>query len=108
MTVSRSQQQGPEDQQETYPLSECMTCGCCMEVCPQYSKIELDRYPGESDEAFAAREAAEHDKAFVGPAVISQAVLFNNHPTGKLNKAERGEYERLLYVAMTRARDMAT
>jgi succinate dehydrogenase / fumarate reductase iron-sulfur subunit len=28
--------QGPEDQEESYPLSQCMTCGCCMEACPQY------------------------------------------------------------------------
>jgi succinate dehydrogenase / fumarate reductase, iron-sulfur subunit len=26
---------------------------------------------------------------FMGPAVMSQVVLFNTHPTGSLNKAER-------------------
>lgn len=83
--------QSPANQQESYPLSECMTCGCCMEVCPQYSKIELKRKTGESEEEFTSREVAEHDKAFVGPAVISQAVLFNSHPTGKMSQTERLE-----------------
>ena len=28
----------PEHQHVAYKLSECMTCGCCVEACPQYSK----------------------------------------------------------------------
>jgi succinate dehydrogenase / fumarate reductase, iron-sulfur subunit len=28
--------QSQEQQQQTYPLSECMSCGCCLEACPQY------------------------------------------------------------------------
>ena len=83
--------QSPDDQEEAYPLSECMTCGCCMEACPQYTRVEIIRYPGESDEEFAARENAAYDDAFVGPAVISQAVLFNTHPTGKMSAASRLE-----------------
>src|SRR6185295_16453823 len=35
---------GPKESQESqegrYPLSECMTCGCCVEACPQFLKIE--------------------------------------------------------------------
>ena len=31
----------PEMQQERYPLSECMTCGCCLEACPQYTKDRI-------------------------------------------------------------------
>jgi len=59
-----------QKQQETaYPLSRCMTCGCCLEACPQYT-------PANS---------------FVGAAVISQARLFNDHPTGKALKEERLE-----------------
>ena len=27
--------QAPENQEEAYPLSRCMTCGCCLEACPQ-------------------------------------------------------------------------
>ncbi len=83
--------QGPADQEEAYPLSECMTCGCCMEVCPQYTKVELDRFPGESAEDQAARRNDAYDREFLGPAVISQAVLFNSHPTGRLSAAERLE-----------------
>lgn len=81
--------QSPENQEEAYPLSECMTCGCCMEACPQYTKIELVREPGESDAEYEARCNAEYDRAFVGPAVISQAVLFNSHPIGQMSKGER-------------------
>lgn len=57
----------PEKQEIMYTLSTCMTCGCCTEACPQVS-----------------------DKTnFVGPAIISQVRLFNNHPTGKLKEAAR-------------------
>ena len=35
-------------QEAMYPLSECMTCGCCLEACPQYVKIEVERLPGEA------------------------------------------------------------
>jgi len=58
-----------DQQQEAYDLSRCMTCGCCVEACPQVN----DR----SD--------------FMGPAVISQAVYFNMHPTGRSEKNERLE-----------------
>jgi len=83
--------QSEANQEEAYPLSKCMTCGCCMEACPQYSKIELERLPGETQEDLESREDAAFDHAFVGPAVISQAVLFNAHPTGEMNSAERVE-----------------
>jgi succinate dehydrogenase / fumarate reductase iron-sulfur subunit len=53
--------------QEGYILSRCMSCGCCMEVCPQVN----DR------------------SEFMGPAILSQVVLFNSHPTGRMNAAER-------------------
>jgi succinate dehydrogenase / fumarate reductase, iron-sulfur subunit len=57
----------PEDQEWMYKLSECMTCGCCMEACPNYN------------------EGTE----FVGPAVINQVRLFNGHPTGKIHAGDR-------------------
>ncbi|MBI2981795.1 MAG: succinate dehydrogenase iron-sulfur subunit [Deltaproteobacteria bacterium] len=57
----------PADQQIAYELSRCMTCGCCLEACPQFN-----------------------DKTdFIGAAAISQVRLFNMHPTGKLNADER-------------------
>ncbi len=84
---------GPKEtqksQEDRYPLSECMTCGCCVEACPQYTKIELKQSSGESDADFEARQKEAHATAFVGPAAISQAVLFNDHGTGKMAADER-------------------
>lgn len=59
--------QSDEEAQEGYILSRCMSCGCCLEVCPQVNP--------HSD--------------FMGPAVMSQVVLFNSHPSGKLHRGER-------------------
>jgi succinate dehydrogenase / fumarate reductase iron-sulfur subunit len=61
--------QSPEDQEWMYELSECMTCGCCLEACPNVNE--------SSD--------------FIGAAAISQVRLFNAHPTGKMNAADRLE-----------------
>lgn len=81
--------QSPEAQQRAYPLSQCMSCGCCLEACPQYLKVELERAEGETDEQFAARQRAEYDRQFIGAHAISQVMLFNTHPTGQLNAGER-------------------
>lgn len=56
-------------QEERYPLSRCISCGCCLEACPQYTPTNK----------------------FVGAAVISQVRLFNDHPIGKALKRERLE-----------------
>jgi len=84
----RESQQGQEIR---YPLSECMTCGCCVEACPQFTKVELARYHDESEQQFTERQAAAYDQSFVGAAAISQAILFNEHPTGQMNSGERLE-----------------
>jgi len=81
----------PEEQEDAYPLSECMSCGCCLEACPQYTKVEVVRRDDESEADFAARRAAAFDGVFVGAHAISQAVLFNNHPTGRMIADERME-----------------
>ena len=81
--------QSQAEQEQAYPLSKCMSCGCCLEACPQYGKIELVRRDGETDEAFRRREADIFDRTFVGAHAISQAVLFNTHPTGKMSAAAR-------------------
>lgn len=53
--------------QWAYELSKCMTCGVCLEACPNVN-----------------------DKSnFIGPAPVSQVRLFNAHPTGEMQKAER-------------------
>ncbi|WP_078579594.1 succinate dehydrogenase iron-sulfur subunit [Salipaludibacillus agaradhaerens] len=55
--------------QWAYELSKCMTCGVCLQACPNVnSKSE-----------------------FIGPAALSQVRLFNTHPTGAMQKAERLE-----------------
>src|SRR5437660_3267433 len=56
-----------QEQEATYPLSRCISCCCCMEVCPQFN---------------------EHTN-FVGAATIAQVRLFNTHPTGQMQKHER-------------------
>lgn len=81
--VSRS------EQERMYPLSECITCGCCLDACPQFNKIELNRRPGESEAEFEARKREAWEQGFMGAAPISQAVLFNMNPTGKNIKDER-------------------
>jgi succinate dehydrogenase / fumarate reductase iron-sulfur subunit len=84
---------GPRESQdkqaERYPLSECMTCGCCMEACPQYTKIEVNRLPDESDDQLRQRQNEAYDQGFIGAAPISQVILFNEHGTGKLKAGER-------------------
>jgi succinate dehydrogenase / fumarate reductase iron-sulfur subunit len=81
--------QSQKQQEQMYPLSECMSCGCCLEACPQYTKIEVERYDGESDDEYRRRQDEEYDRHFVGAHAISQAVLFNSHPTGANAKKER-------------------
>jgi succinate dehydrogenase / fumarate reductase iron-sulfur subunit len=59
----------PSVQEKAYNFSECMTCGCCLESCPQWSSTDN----------------------FIGPQAIAQAVLFNLHPTGAVLKDQRIE-----------------
>jgi len=59
--------ESPEKQEERYPLSRCMTCGCCLEACPQYG-------PGQE---------------FVGAFALSLVRLYNSHPSGAMQKNER-------------------
>ncbi len=81
----------PEQQGDAYPLSECISCGCCLEACPQFTKIEVVQREGESDADFEVRRRKAFDSAFVGPHAISQAMLFNSHPTGGMIADERME-----------------
>jgi succinate dehydrogenase / fumarate reductase iron-sulfur subunit len=61
--------QSPEDQEVAYSLSRCMTCGCCLEACPEIN---------------AASD-------FIGPAAISLVRLYNLNPSGKMHAGERLE-----------------
>lgn len=57
----------PALQEKGYPLSNCISCGNCLEVCPQVNE----------------------GSKFVGAAIISQVRLFNMHPTGAMHASER-------------------
>jgi succinate dehydrogenase / fumarate reductase iron-sulfur subunit len=59
----------PAKQEVGYPLSRCITCGNCLEICPKVN---------------------QHTN-FVGAAIVSQVRLFNLHPTGKMHAAGRLE-----------------
>jgi len=85
------ERQPREDQEQNYPLSQCMSCGCCLEACPQYNKIELTQEAGETDEQFEARKLAAYDTSFIGAHAISQVMLHNRNPTGKTLTGERLE-----------------
>ncbi|MBX3110768.1 MAG: succinate dehydrogenase iron-sulfur subunit [Fimbriimonadaceae bacterium] len=65
--LGMAQAQDDEVRKLRYELSRCMTCGCCMEACPQYSE----------------------KTTFIGPAPIAQALLFNLHPVGKTLAPDR-------------------
>lgn len=77
------------EQERNYPLSQCMSCGCCLDACPQYQKVELVQKADESNEEFETRQNAAFDESFIGAAAVSQAMLFNNHPTGKALATDR-------------------
>lgn len=87
--MGSGQPQSRAQQETAYPLSQCMSCGCCLEACPQYTQIDVPRREGESDADYETRRNAEYDKGFVGAHAISQAMLFNDHPTGGMAADER-------------------
>ncbi len=57
----------PDKQEVMYSLSTCMTCGCCVEACPQINKRSK----------------------FLGPQIMAQVRLFNANPTGAHQKHKR-------------------
>ena len=65
--ISPGPKEPPGEQEVRYDLSRCMSCGCCLEACPQYLK----------------------DNDFVGAAVIGQVRYFNLHDTGRQLKGDR-------------------
>jgi succinate dehydrogenase / fumarate reductase iron-sulfur subunit len=83
--------QSTAQQQTAYPLSECMSCGCCLEACPQYQKVELRPRDGETEAQFKEREDATFDRSFIGAHAISQVRYFNSNPVGKMSADERLE-----------------
>ncbi|MCC5828840.1 MAG: succinate dehydrogenase iron-sulfur subunit [Phycisphaeraceae bacterium] len=59
--------ESPEEQELRYELSRCMTCGCCLEACPQFTL----------------------DNDFIGANTFGQVVYFNAHKTGRVLMNER-------------------
>lgn len=57
-----------DDVAERYSYSRCMTCGCCLEACPQYG-----------------------DDNYIGPQAIAQVRYQNMHPSGRMTRDERLE-----------------
>ncbi len=87
--LGEAARQSQDNQEISYVLSQCMTCGCCLEACPQYLKIELTRNEGESDEDFHARETEVFFRSFMGASAIAQVDLYNNNPIGQMNSRDR-------------------
>lgn len=87
--LGSGQRQSQETQQLAYQYSKCMTCGCCLEACPQYLKIELSRRAGESEEEFQQRARRLYDRSFMGAFAIAQIELFNSNPVGRMTARER-------------------
>lgn len=81
--------QSQQEQQQAYPLSECMSCGCCLEACPQYGLVAVRRLEDEPDSDFKTREDATFDRKFIGAHAMNQVVLMNSHPTGRYSSGER-------------------
>lgn len=57
----------PHEQEQAYPMSRCMSCCLCMEVCPEFND----------------------QTNYVGAAIINQVRLFNLHPVGAELKRDR-------------------
>ncbi len=67
--LGRGPRMREQDRKLAYELSRCMTCGCCMEACPNVNN--------RAD--------------FIGPAPLAQVRLFNIHPLGRTDREERLE-----------------
>jgi len=68
--LGMGQPQDDHTRQLRYALSRCMSCGCCLEACPQVNERS----------------------SFVGPATLAQSLLFDLHPVGKTLEPERLEF----------------
>jgi succinate dehydrogenase / fumarate reductase iron-sulfur subunit len=81
--------QSQPDQETAYVLSKCIVCGCCLEACPQYLKIELAYRRDETPEEYDARLRAAEGRGYVGAFAVGQVELFNLNPIGKMLAPQR-------------------
>jgi succinate dehydrogenase / fumarate reductase iron-sulfur subunit len=65
--LGQGPRQNPDDALARYTMSTCMSCGVCLQVCPQFTLTN----------------------DFVGAQTINQVRLFNSHPTGAYQANER-------------------
>lgn len=65
--VREAPRQDPKRAEVAYEISRCMTCGCCMEACPNVGP--------QSD--------------FIGPAPTVQAYMYNLNPLGAYDRRAR-------------------
>lgn len=65
--MGRGPKISPKNQNFMYKISTCMTCGCCVESCPQVN----------------------NRSKYIGPSALAQTLLFNSHPTGSSIKHKR-------------------
>lgn len=65
------------EREEAYWLSRCISCGACVDACPQVNPTHPDN------------PEAEGRATFIGAAPISWARLMNTHPTGEHLARER-------------------
>ncbi len=66
-SLGRGPLEAPANADTRYVLSTCMTCGCCLEACPQFSRED---------------DAAKWDTALQGAQVWNQVRLFNMQAVG--------------------------
>jgi succinate dehydrogenase / fumarate reductase iron-sulfur subunit len=59
----------PDEQQDAYKYATCMTCGCCLEACPNVNS----------------------GSPYIGPQAMAQIKYFNMHPVGKTLTNDRME-----------------
>jgi succinate dehydrogenase / fumarate reductase iron-sulfur subunit len=59
----------PKHQEWSYDISRCMTCGCCVEVCPQFNSRSR----------------------FMGAHAVAQVRMFNLHKSGQMQSDDRIE-----------------
>ena len=73
-SLGRGPLEPPAQAETRYKLSTCMTCGCCLEACPQFGL--------ESD-------SSKWDESLQGAQVWSQVRLFNMQPIGATLAGDR-------------------
>jgi succinate dehydrogenase / fumarate reductase iron-sulfur subunit len=73
-SLGRGPLEEPKKAETRYVLSTCMSCGCCLDACPQFHEEQ---------------DASKWDESFQGAQVWNQVRLFNMQATGATLANER-------------------